>query len=725
MRRKIVSLLLVLAMVLCLMPTALASEKGSFAAGENKALTLDGKAAGTFNIAGDETKGFTLLNKRGKYVALEDGWITESRSAFTWSYDGGLYAQSYVENGGHHWWRWWAPRSYRAVSLYLAADENGLTTSSAKVAAITAEAETEAQLKNAVTDAEVYEHYDRGYSGWFFWLWSRPEYHYTIKAVTEGVTVAKVEHGDSLEALTQGSSFTSRKKLTEFYIQITDSNGKVTQWLYKDGDVTPVAVDDDDDKDLTDYLVFSSDDLFTLQIQYTEYKIWKTEAYGGNTSNKFEYSTDGATWKEWEGTEEKALKDSADDLYKFYLRGKMEGKSLNFAEPTTLIMNSQNSNKVSCSGNIMALLDYSDPDSVEMGAGAFANLFCECTRLVSAPSLPSTQLAAYCYADMFYGCTSLATAPELKATKLTESCYQDMFMGCTSLATAPELKATELAESCYQNMFRGCTALKKASALPAKTLTKECYAYMFWDCTSLTETPELKATELADSCYAGMFCGCTALENASALPAKTLTKECYENMFSGCEALETAPTMEVEGFAEDAEMCCWEMFEGCKKLSSASNIQLSAKTLAASCYMGMFSGCSSLTAAPDLPATTLANNCYYVMFENCTSLVTAPSELPATTLVSMCYNGMFEGCIALTTPPEMAEASKAEESCYTDMFNGCTKLIISTSTGTNFFKAPSNADSDNSRDMFAGCGGSGFTDTPNGDTTYYYGEAKP
>ena len=34
----------------------------------------------------------------------------------------------------------------------------------------------------------------------------------------------------------------------------------------------------------------------------------------------------------------------------------------------------------------------------------------------------------------------------------------------------------------------------------------------------------------------------------------------------------------------------------------------------------MFSDCTSLTTAPELPATTLANFCYYNMFNNCTSL---------------------------------------------------------------------------------------------------------
>ena len=41
------------------------------------------------------------------------------------------------------------------------------------------------------------------------------------------------------------------------------------------------------------------------------------------------------------------------------------------------------------------------------------------------------------------------------------------------------------------------------------------------------------------------------------------------------------------------------------------------------CYCNMFSGCSSLTQAPELPATTLANRCYLSMFSNCTSLTQA------------------------------------------------------------------------------------------------------
>ena len=37
----------------------------------------------------------------------------------------------------------------------------------------------------------------------------------------------------------------------------------------------------------------------------------------------------------------------------------------------------------------------------------------------------------------------------------------------------------------------------------------------------------------------------------------------------------------------------------------------------------MFSACTSLTQAPELPATTLADSCYFAMFYNCSSLTQA------------------------------------------------------------------------------------------------------
>ena len=88
------------------------------------------------------------------------------------------------------------------------------------------------------------------------------------------------------------------------------------------------------------------------------------------------------------------------------------------------------------------------------------------------------------------------------------------------------------------------------------------------------------------------------------------------------------------------------------------------------CYL--FSGCSVLTSAPELPAETLADFCYVRMFEECTNLTSAP-ELPAETLEDYCYLGMFINCKNLTSAPELPAETLAD-CCYHEMFWGCTKL---------------------------------------------------
>jgi hypothetical protein len=58
------------------------------------------------------------------------------------------------------------------------------------------------------------------------------------------------------------------------------------------------------------------------------------------------------------------------------------------------------------------------------------------------------------------------------------------------------------------------------------------------------------------------------------------------------------------------------------------------------CYTWMFQDCSSLTQAPELPATTLADGCYSAMFFGCSSLTQSP-VLPATSLANSCYAQLF------------------------------------------------------------------------------------
>ena len=142
-------------------------------------------------------------------------------------------------------------------------------------------------------------------------------------------------------------------------------------------------------------------------------------------------------------------------------------------------------------------------------------------------------------------------------------------------------------------------------------------------------------------------------------------KFCY--LFSNCSVLTSAPQLPATTLASE---CYSYMFSGCTNLKSAP--ELPAKTLAYSCYSYMFNKCTSIEFAPALPATTLAVYCYNSMFNNCTNLKSAP-ELSAKELASYCYLGMFYNCTSLESAPKLP-ATTLKEKCYRMMFYGCSKL---------------------------------------------------
>ena len=217
------------------------------------------------------------------------------------------------------------------------------------------------------------------------------------------------------------------------------------------------------------------------------------------------------------------------------IRGKLSGDNYN-NNWTTFYIRDYN---LECHGNIMYLYDYENPYNTTLTyAYAFRCLFENCSKLLTAPTLPATTLSAACYQQMFKGCTSLTTAPTLPATKSTNACYFQMFIGCTSLTTAPELPATTLVKDCYHSMFQDCTSLTTApTTLPATTLTVNCYRQMFQECKALTTAPELPATKLEQNCYRGMFQQCTSLTTAPELKAATLADYSCRSMFYLCSSL--------------------------------------------------------------------------------------------------------------------------------------------------------------------------------------------
>ena len=186
-----------------------------------------------------------------------------------------------------------------------------------------------------------------------------------------------------------------------------------------------------------------------------------------------------------------------------------------------------------------------------------------------------------------------------------------------------------------------------------------------------------------DYVFPMLFSGATIEMNSSKhilMPSSNTTRYCYYNMFKGCTSLTTAPELPATAMSEQ---CYARMFSNCTSLATAP--ELPAYTLANHCYEYMFSGCNSLTTLPSnlLPATTLAPYCYAYMFQGCTGLTTLPNNLlPATTLTQCPYINMFDSCIGLTTvPSDLLPATNLRngqggggQGIYERMFANCKSL---------------------------------------------------
>ena len=342
----------------------------------------------------------------------------------------------------------------------------------------------------------------------------------------------------------------------------------------------------------------------------------------------------------------------------------------------------------------------------------YNEMFNRCTSLTTAPALPATTLAQYCYTYMFNECTSLTQAPYLPATTLTQGCYAEMFMNCTSLVQAPELSATTLTPYCYVEMFSGCTNLNYVKAMftdisatgclnswlnnvsPTGTFIKSKDAT--WSNTDanipsgwtvqveggVTPEPEPERDYLCFTSTGDSTISMTQHNEPNVSANKVIQYKLNNGQWQTWDLSNvTLADGDKMYLKSDDEIPMAERGLTHKQFNMTGSIAASGNvmsllnfsdTLSDNAFYGLFSGCTSLTTAPELPATTLANNCYDSMFQGCTSLTTAPA-LPATTLSEACYTAMFQDCTSLTTAPELP-ATTLTNNCYNYMFNGCSKL---------------------------------------------------
>ncbi len=448
---------------------------------------------------------------------------------------------------------------------------------------------------------------------------------------------------------------------------------------------------------------------------------------------------------------------------------------------------------IAASGSVMSLIDEIGlSKEIPRSSYFFQRLFINCTSLTQAPELPATTLSDACYCGMFSGCTGLTQAPELPATALASYCYWYMFSGCTGLTKAPELPATTTSVWCYDEMFSGCTNMSEikvsfddwSSQYPTIDWVKDVAPTGTFICPKelpleygVSRIPEgwtvkyiedmanyLTFTAEEDGSTFGIVNGrnspnvlysldggktwtflaegdtvrlahkgdkallkgnnpqgfsrnymeyqssfkmtgkiaasgsVMSLIDGTGLSSEIRGVDCFGSLFENCTSLTQAPELPATTLTED---CYAHMFRGCTSLMRAP--ELPATTLAQYCYWEMFSGCTSLTQAPELPATTLTEDCYAYMFRGCTSLTKAPA-LIATTLAEACYYEMFRGCTGLTQAPALPATTLAEY-CYSDMFSSCTSLteapeLPATTLANNCYYS-----------MFSGC--TSLTKAPN------------
>lgn len=382
-----------------------------------------------------------------------------------------------------------------------------------------------------------------------------------------------------------------------------------------------------------------------------------------------------------------------------------------------------------------------DLPATSLATRCYYRMFEYCSALFMAPELPATTLADSCYERMFLNCSSLSEAPaKLPATTLSFACYRTMFENCTELTTAPELPAAITTYECYANMFSGCSHLNYVKCLLTE-ITSIDWIHSWLDGVAATGTfvksaqmhdwtrgpsgiPEGWTVEDEGGSSSGISAGKyltfqsegvtkVSLNNVGgnapvlyySIDTENWNQWDYSelsfsagsplyicgdnpngfstyydkysafslsgNLFSVSGSVMSLLNHEGDLTSIPSNYCFYRLFSGCSTLMSAPD--LPATYLKNSCYQEMFGDCSGLTVLPGLPATSLAQACYYSMFLNCSGVTAAPA-LPATSIPNYSYRSMFAGCTSLTTAPELSATSFSGFECYEEMFKGCTSL---------------------------------------------------
>lgn len=144
-------------------------------------------------------------------------------------------------------------------------------------------------------------------------------------------------------------------------------------------------------------------------------------------------------------------------------------------------------------------------------------------------------------------------------------------------------------------------------------------------------------------------------------------------MFRSCSSLVAAP--ELPACETLGPQTFNYMFLFCSSLSAAPAVK--AKTLGRQSCCGMFNSCRSLSTMPDMSFEQLAPNCCQQMFAGCTGLTRVSDFLSACSpqLCSACFQDMFKTTGVSAVPHGLLSAfTELAPNCYLEMFYSCPAL---------------------------------------------------
>lgn len=316
---------------------------------------------------------------------------------------------------------------------------------------------------------------------------------------------------------------------------------------------------------------------------------------------------------------------------------------------------------------------------------SFESMFAGCTALTAAPALPATTLSGSCYKYMFSGCSSLAIAPRLPAVTLAASCYIGMFKECTSLTTSPVLRAPTLVDNCYQYMFSGCTNLNDLTMYATNISASNClnnwvanvaHAGVFHRDPLMTTLPLNSVSGIPvgwEDRPADEFCITAEAAGTVMYSGSGLQYSQYTDSWNDWADYTANTDLSVaagERVRFRGTGACNGTFTSIANISVGGNIM-------------------SLIAGENYPAaTSMPSSAFASLFKNAGKLVSARELILPTFVSTSCYQSMFEGCSSLTAAPELPATDLADR-CYASMFKLATNLhsvkLSATSIGTDSF----------------------------------------